>query len=41
MSTETLVEEIHSVVLETDELESHEEPNACGSFEILSQSSFR
>ena len=41
MTAETLMEEVQSVVLETDELESQDGPHAYASFEVLSQSSFR
>ena len=40
VSTETLMEEFQSVVLETDELESQEEPYVHASFRIRSQTSF-
>ena len=40
LSTEILLEEVQSVVLETGEPESQEEPYANASFEIISHSSF-
>ena len=39
--TETLIEEVQSVVLETDGLESPEEPHPYASFGTLSRSNFR
>ena len=41
MFTETLLEEVQWVVLETDELRYQEKAQAYASFGILSQSSFR
>ena len=41
LSTETLMIEIQSVVLETDELESQKQAYAYASFEFLGLSSFR
>ena len=38
---ETLMEELHSVLLETDELESRKQSHACASYVLLSQSRFR
>ena len=40
MSTDTSMEEVQSVVLETDELESLKESQTNANFEILSQSNF-
>ena len=41
LSTETLMEEVQSIVLETDELESHEKSQAYASFGSFSQARFR
>ena len=40
MTTETLMEEVQSVVLETEELESQEELHANACFGIISQPNF-
>ena len=40
LTTQTLIEEVQSVVLETDELESQKETHAYTRFEVLSQSTF-
>ena len=41
LSTETIKEEVQSVVLETNELESQEQRHAYAGFGISSESSFR